>query len=167
MADLTNTKVATNDAHCSICTDSLAPAGVGRYVWEDELWRLWTVLRGSVPGFSILSPKRHIPHVTDLDGREASTLGVVLARTTKALRDATGSEVVYVHVFGEGIPHLHIQLAPHHPGDALSSALLRGRVREQRLPSGATVIESLDFPERPEHELNEAADTIAKLLAEA
>ncbi len=136
-------------------------------MWEDELWRLWTATKGAVPGFSLLTPKRHIPHVTDLAGMEAATLGEVLARTTHALRDATGSEVVYVYVFGEGIAHLHIHLAPHRSGDALNSALLRGRVSEERLPSGATMIKSLDFPERPAEELSRTADAIAKLLAEA
>jgi len=135
-------------------------------VWEDELWRLWTVTRGAVPGFSILTPKRHVPHVTDLVGMEAATLGEVLARTTRALRDATGSQVVYVYVFGEGISHLHIHLAPHRSGDALNSALLRGRISEERLPSGATMIKSLDFPERPADELSGIADSIAKLLGE-
>jgi diadenosine tetraphosphate (Ap4A) HIT family hydrolase len=163
VADVTDDEEPRLNAECPICTDSFA-AGLGRYVWEDELWRLWTVLSGSVPGFSILTPKRHIPHVTDLDGREASTLGVVLARTTRALRDATDSEVVYLHVFGERIAHLHIQLAPHRSGDALSSTLLRGRVREERLTSGATVIESLDFPERSADELRRIADEIATLL---
>ena len=44
--------------------------------------------------------------------------------------------------------------------------MLRGRVTEESLPSGATVIRSLDFPELPQHELTKTADAIAKLLAE-
>ncbi len=162
--------VRSNDAivpSCGLCAGTGLPADAGRYVWEDELWRLWTVIQGSIPGFSILMPQRHIPHVTDLAEMEAATLGDVLARTTKALRDATGSQVVYVYVFGEGIAHLHIHLAPHRPDDALNSAMLRGRVTEERLPSGATVIRSLDFPERPLEELSRTADAIAKLLAGA
>jgi diadenosine tetraphosphate (Ap4A) HIT family hydrolase len=150
---------------CGLCAGSGLPADAGRYVWDDELWRLWTATRGSVPGFSILMPKRHVPHITDLAGMEAATLGDALGRSTRALQQATGTQVVYVYVFGEGIAHLHIHLAPHRSGDALSSAMLRGRVSEEALPSGATVIRSLDFPERPEKELTETADAIAKLLA--
>jgi diadenosine tetraphosphate (Ap4A) HIT family hydrolase len=152
---------------CGLCSGTGLPVDAGRYVWDDGVWRLWTSTRGSVPGFSILTPKRHVPHITDLAGMEAATLGDVLGRTTRALREATGTQVVYLYVFGEGIAHLHIHLAPHRSNDALNSAMLRGRVSEEPLPSGATVVRSLDFPERPEHELNEAADAIAKLLAEA
>ena len=40
---------------------------------------------------------------------------------SRALRDETGSDLVYVYVFGGGIPHLHLHLTPHHPGDALNT----------------------------------------------
>ena len=152
---------------CGLCSGTGLPADAGRYVWDDGVWRLWTSTRGSVPGFSILMPKRHVPHITDLLGMEAATLGDALGRTTRALREATGTEVVYVYVFGEGIAHPHIHLAPHRSGDALNSAMLRGQVREEALSSGATVIRSLDFPERSENELTETADAIAGLLSEA
>ncbi len=69
-----------------------------------------------VPGLSFLEPKRHIPHIEDLDGPEAQTFGVVLAGVTRALKDATGAERVYVHVFGSGSPHLHVHLEPHLAG---------------------------------------------------
>jgi diadenosine tetraphosphate (Ap4A) HIT family hydrolase len=88
-------------------------------LWEDDLWRLSAVLQGPVPGFAHLEPKRHIPFVTDLDGAEAATFGPVLARVTAALRDAAGAEKTYVYVFGDRVPHLHLNLAPHRDRDAL------------------------------------------------
>jgi diadenosine tetraphosphate (Ap4A) HIT family hydrolase len=60
--------------------------------------------------------KRHIAHITDLDGPEAVTFGPVIARCTNALKEATRCEVVYVYVFGDSIPHLHVHLAPHVAG---------------------------------------------------
>src|SRR5204863_7509745 len=86
-------------------------------VWEDGLWRLTVSLEAEVPGFAYLEPKRHIPHVTELDGEEAATLGAILSRTTTALKEAVKAELVYVFVFGGGIPHLHLNLAPHREGD--------------------------------------------------
>jgi diadenosine tetraphosphate (Ap4A) HIT family hydrolase len=79
-----------------------------------------------VPGYSYLNSRRHIPYVTDLDGPEAASLGTVLARCARAIREATGAALVYVHVFGDGAAHLHFHLIPHLPGDALSSEVVRG-----------------------------------------
>lgn len=76
-------------------------------------------MRGPIPGFAHLEPKRHIAFITDLDGAEAATLGSVLAQVTRALRQAASAERTYVYVFGDHAPHLHFNLAPHREGDAL------------------------------------------------
>jgi diadenosine tetraphosphate (Ap4A) HIT family hydrolase len=105
---------------CLLCDPDQADAFFDRVrVWQDEHWRLSVVRRGKVAGFSHLESRRHIPHITDLDGPESATVGAALARVTSALRAATGAELVYVYVFGERVAHLHFNLAPHHPGDAL------------------------------------------------
>jgi diadenosine tetraphosphate (Ap4A) HIT family hydrolase len=88
-------------------------------VWENDLWRVTTSLAAPVAGFSYLEPKRHIAYITDLDGDEAVSLGSTLAFVTHILRDVTNSKLVYVHIFGERVPHLHFNLAPHRDGDAL------------------------------------------------
>jgi diadenosine tetraphosphate (Ap4A) HIT family hydrolase len=142
-----------NDARasdCALCRGRRADPELFRVqVWEDALWRLTVTTEGEVLGLSYLEPKRHIPYVTDLDGDEARTFGPVLARAARALRDAADAELVYVYVFGGGIPHLHVHLAPHRAGDALSERFIRGEVTERRLPSGATVLASRDFPPLP------------------
>lgn len=150
---------------CILCDPVRAGAELMReVVWEDELWRLSTARYGAVPGFSYLEPKRHIPHITDLDGPEAATFGSVMARTTTALRTATGADLVYVYVFGGGIPHLHVHLAPHREGDALNSAVLRGELTFEKLPNGATVMRSAQFPPRPESVMRAAANAIRSAL---
>jgi diadenosine tetraphosphate (Ap4A) HIT family hydrolase len=109
-----------DDETCRLCRVEDADAFFHRTrVWEDELWRLSVVGQGAILGFGHLEPKRHIPFITDLDGDEAATLGPVLARVTLAMRQATGADAVYVYVFGERVPHLHFNLAPHRAGDAL------------------------------------------------
>ena len=108
------------DDDCLLCRVDDADAYFGRRrVWQDEHWRLSVVLHGAVVGFAHLEPHRHIPFITDLDGPEAATLGAVLARATGAVRTATAADKVYVYVFGDRVPHLHFNLAPHRPGDAL------------------------------------------------
>jgi diadenosine tetraphosphate (Ap4A) HIT family hydrolase len=108
---------------------------------DDELY-------SEIPGFSYLEPKRHIPHVTDLDGEEARTLGVVLANTTRAIQKETGAELIFLYVFGGRIPHVHFHLAPHTRGDALNTDIL-----------------SREVPLVPEPELHELASRIRRTLA--
>jgi diadenosine tetraphosphate (Ap4A) HIT family hydrolase len=135
-------------------------------VWEDELWRLTTSVSGDpVPGFSYLEPKRHIPFITDLGGDEARTFGPVMARTMGALKEATEAEIVYVYIFGEGITHLHIHLAPHQKGDGLNDQMVKGTLMERRLPSGATLLVSREYPPLTDEALRKAADRIRLLLS--
>ncbi len=146
---------------CVLCRGPDGDSELGRVqVWEDPLWRVTTTRRGELLGFSYLEPKRHIPYITDLTGDEASTLGTVLARTTKVLRAATGTEIVYVYVFGDGVPHLHLHLAPHRTGDPLNDRMIRGELVETKLPNGATAIVSREYPELPLSEHRAAIERI-------
>jgi diadenosine tetraphosphate (Ap4A) HIT family hydrolase len=155
----------TADPACPICDADEMDARFGRIrVWEDDLWRLSLSGRGYVRGFGYLEPKRHVPHVTDLEGEEAATFGRVLARVTAALREAADAEVVYVYIFGSGIPHLHVHLGPHRAGDALASAIIRGEVDEVPDDSGATRLVSREFPEVSAAQLRETAERARDLL---
>lgn len=85
-----------------VCRPEVADAFFTRArLWEDEHWRLSAVLQGPIAGFAHLEPRRHISFITDLDGPEAVTLGPVLARATRVLRDAAGAERTYDYVFGD------------------------------------------------------------------
>ena len=151
---------------CLLCRGADGDAALERVqVWEDALWRVTVSLCAEVPGFAYLEPKRHIPHITDLDGEEARTFGEIMARVTRALRDETGAELVYVYVFGGSIPHLHVHLAPHRPNDALNDQLIRGESVVEHLESGIVRITSKEFPPLPEEEQRAVADRIRRRLA--
>ena len=110
----------THVSDCLLCDPAAADDYFQRtLVWQDPWWRLSCVTQGPIPGFAHLEPRRHIPFITELDGPEAATLGAVLARVTRALREAADAEKVYVYVFGNHVPHLHFNLAPHRAGDGL------------------------------------------------
>jgi diadenosine tetraphosphate (Ap4A) HIT family hydrolase len=157
-----------SETSCVLCRGPAGDPELGRVqVWEDRLWRLTTVTQGELLGFSYLEPQRHIPHLTDLDGEEARTLGSVLAKATRSLQEATGAELVYVYVFGGGIPHLHLHLAPHREGDALSAQFIRGEVTEVHLPNGATSIVSKDFPPLPASAHARVLERLKVLLADS
>lgn len=134
-------------------------------VWEDGLWRLSTLTHGQVPGFSFLEPKRHVRYVEELDGDEAATFGAALARVSAALKEAAGAERVFVYVFGGGIPHLHLHLAPHVEGDALSATILRGDVETKPGPGGTTLLLATDFPVPPRSTMREVAERARALLS--
>ena len=151
---------------CLLCRGPQGDAELHRReVWRDDLWRLTVSVESEVAGFSYLEPRRHIPHITDLDGDEAASLGPTLARTTSVLRTVTASELVYVYVFGGGIPHLHLHLAPHSEGDALNDQVVKGTVRSRKLPSGATEYWSDDYPVLPRDKLIDVAERVAAGMA--
>lgn len=153
-------------ADCVLCQGRAADEQLMRVeVWQDALWRLSMATSSETPGFSYLEPKRHITDITRLDGPEAAAFGPTLARVTAALRDVTGVERVYIYVFGDGVAHLHLHLAPHRPGDALNDQMIRGELVTRALPSGVTLIESKDFPPLPEAELRAVAERVRSLLA--
>jgi diadenosine tetraphosphate (Ap4A) HIT family hydrolase len=122
-------------------------------VWRDDVWRLTMARHGPSLGFAYLEPIRHIPYLADLDGLEAETLGSTIARAYRALRAASGAPLVYAYVFGGGVSHLHIHLAPNLPAGVLSTQLIEGTVEQRPLPSGATELISRDHPDLPEAEL--------------
>lgn len=141
------------DGTCLLCDHGRADREFHRIeVWRDALWRLTVSLAAPVAGFAYLEPLRHIPHVTDLDGEEALTLGPTLARVTATLRRAADAEVVYVNIFGERHAHLHLNIAPHRTGDALTGG--PGMLRA-------------DAPVPPAERLAEVAERVRMLLGGA
>ncbi len=155
-------------SECVLCRGVAGDAELQRVqVWEDDLWRLTLSLGAEVLGFAYLEPKRHIPHITDLSGEEARTFGEVLARVTQVLREETGAELVYVYIFGGGVPHLHVHLAPHRPDDALNTQMIRGEVIAEVLPSGVEQFTSKDFPPLPEAEQRAVAQRVQQRLYSA
>jgi diadenosine tetraphosphate (Ap4A) HIT family hydrolase len=105
-----------------------------------------------------------VPHIEDLDGEEAATFGPTLARVCTALKAATDAERIWIYVFGGGIPHLHVHLAPHREGDALNSAMIRGELEDIPLPSGAHQLISREFQEVPVDELRAVMARTRELL---
>ncbi len=151
---------------CAICAGSEGDGELDRVeVWRDDLWRLSMSQHGPSLGFAYLEPLRHIPSLADLDGPEAATFGPAIAHANAVLREASGAGLVYAYVFGGGIPHLHVHLAPNQPEGVLNTALINGPVEERRLPSGATEITSHDHPDLPEQEVAAVVERTRELMA--
>ncbi|HEX5008121.1 MAG TPA: hypothetical protein VFV70_13470 [Hyphomonadaceae bacterium] len=150
---------------CALCAGATRDAELERVeVWRDAHWRLTVSLSSEVAGFAYLEPLRHIPHITDLDGAEAAGFGPAIARCTRVLREVTWAEVVYAYIFGDGIPHLHVHLAPHRTGDALNDQMVRGELVEEKLPSGMTRFTSAAFPPLPRTRLEQVAKRVRRQM---
>ncbi len=151
---------------CIICRKEAGDAHLNRVeVWRDDLWRLTVSLDAEVLGFAYLEPLRHIPTIADLDGPEAASFGAVVAKTTQALKEATGAAIVYVYVFGDGVPHLHVHLAPHKDGDALNSQMIRGEIVSEKMPDGFERFYSPEFPALPEADQRRVGEAVRRRLA--
>ena len=121
-------------------------------------------ISAEVLGFSYLEPKRHIASIADLDGDEAKSFGEILALASNHLRLEVQAEVVYVYIFGDGVPHLHVHLAPHRAGDALSDKIVRGDLVEEKLPNGFTSFVSAQFPALPREAHLKVADRVRQYM---
>jgi len=153
-------------SRCAICAGPEGDPELDRVeVWRDHLWRLSMSRHGPTLGFAYLEPIRHISFLADLDGPEAATFGPVMARASAVLREASGARLVYAYVFGGGIPHLHVHLAPNTPESVLSTAVISGEIDERKLPSGASEIISKDHPDLSEGELTAVIERTRELMA--
>ncbi len=103
---------------CLICDKHRrGDAADGGILYEDDL-----VYAGHVHGrnqayrgWLIVEPKRHAPGLGDLTDDEASAIGRLSNRLARVLKDTLEAEHVYAFVFGDGVPHLHVHLAPRYP----------------------------------------------------
>lgn len=70
---------------------------------------------GAVPGWLVVAPLRHVEAIDRLDAGEQAELGPLLSRVGAALRAATPTEKLYVNVFAEVVPHLHVHVIARPP----------------------------------------------------
>lgn len=117
------------DSSCSICNGDADNTFSRRELWRNERWRLTLSRYKDVFGLCYLEPLRHIRYITELDGKEAQEFGPLLANITSSLRAATGSKLIYVYIYGDHIPHLHVHLAPHTDGDLFTDEVVKSGIR--------------------------------------
>jgi diadenosine tetraphosphate (Ap4A) HIT family hydrolase len=67
-------------------------------------------------GHLFVEPLRHAPGLADLTDDEARAVGLWCRRASRVLREVAGAEHVYMAVWGDEVPHLHVHLLPRFPG---------------------------------------------------
>lgn len=108
----------TNATPCLTC-DLIRRRDQGEAPLWDSIHRTahWDVVHSyntSLPGWLVLVARRHITAIDELTDEEAAELGVLLRRTSAALREVTGCMKTYVCQFAEQAehPHVHFHVIP-------------------------------------------------------
>jgi histidine triad (HIT) family protein len=107
---------------CFVCAKhALGGAALGGVLFEDELvyaGHAYPLTGQAVTyrGYLVAEPKRHVAELGGLTDPEAAALGVLVNRLARALKAVAEAEHVYSFVFGDGLGHLHVVLAPRYPG---------------------------------------------------
>jgi diadenosine tetraphosphate (Ap4A) HIT family hydrolase len=103
---------------CPICAKHRGSV-IGGPVYEDDLLYVNHVANDqgqTFLGYVLAETKRHVPSFAELTRAEAQALGVLISRLSRALKDCTGADHVYVFFYGDHVPHLHLHIFARYPG---------------------------------------------------
>jgi len=112
--------VLVTDAPCFICDkQAKGDEAEGGVLYEDDLVYVGHMHTMGSPtvyrGYLMVETKRHVAGLGELSDDEAAAVGRLVNRASRALRDAAGADHVFAFVYGTGVPHLHVHLAPRYP----------------------------------------------------
>ena len=109
-------------ADCFVCAKhALGDTAPGGVLFEDELVYAGHAYPLVEPVLAyrcylVAEPMRHVAGLGDLTDPEAAALGLLANRLAGALKEVAEAEHVYSFVFGDGLAHLHVVLAPRYAG---------------------------------------------------
>lgn len=129
---------------CPTCHDLRTGAlfGTQPVIHDDDRFRVVLDLYPRAVGHTIVVYKPHRDDLAALAAAETGSLMWLCVRVMNALKTALGAEKVYLNTMCDGgINHLHLQLLPRYPGDAIGS---RRFVAERRpLTDGALLADRI------------------------
>jgi diadenosine tetraphosphate (Ap4A) HIT family hydrolase len=105
---------------CFICKkQAQGSAAEGGVLYQDDLvyvGHMHTLGASSVyRGYLMVETRRHVAGLGELTDDEAAAVGQLTNRASRALREGLGADHVFAFVYGTGVPHLHVHLAPRYP----------------------------------------------------
>jgi diadenosine tetraphosphate (Ap4A) HIT family hydrolase len=83
-------------------------------IHRTQSWDVVHSYNTALPGWLVLVLRRHIEAIDELTDEEAAELGILLRRTSLALKEITGCAKTYVMQFAEMAehPHVHFHVVP-------------------------------------------------------
>ena len=99
---------------CFFCDqqNGLVPV-VGGAVYADKLVyasHMFNATEPSYLGYLAVQTRRHVHHWADLTETEASAIGILIMRLSRALKACLAVDHTYVVYYAEVVPHLHVLL---------------------------------------------------------
>lgn len=85
-------------------------------VYEDEKTLAFLDIHPSVPGHTLVIPKKQIDHLWDLPDEDYQAVMATCKKVALHIKDVLGVERVGVKVIGVDVPHAHVQLIPFNTG---------------------------------------------------
>ena len=88
-------------------------------VYEDELFHVSHQVNEegqTYLGSVIIQTRRHVHDLAELTEEEASKLGSLITRSSRALKNCTGASWTYAESFLERYQHVHVIITARYPG---------------------------------------------------
>lgn len=102
---------------CFVCRKHRGEVTVaGGVLYEDDLVLATRPAGATYPAHLMLDTRRHVGELADLTVAEAEAVGRAVRRLAQALREVCGVEHVYLSVFGDAVPHVHVHVVGRYPG---------------------------------------------------
>lgn len=131
---------------CTICLLDAPEARAAADVFGDELWAGGLIRGFDVPGWVFLRLRRHAEGLGELTQAELTTFGRRLRDLMGAVSDVTGASVIYLLMFGEQNPHVHLLVAPRTddvPLDRRNGSILQLRSERADVAGALALVDAL------------------------
>lgn len=96
------------DVFCQI----VAGESKAHVVWEDEYYMAFLDKYPKEAGHTLVIPKQHVDYFWNMEDEAFGELMKVTKKVAKGLRNASGSEFIFMRLIGIDIPHVHVHLHP-------------------------------------------------------
>lgn len=90
-------------------------------VYEDESVLAFLDINPVQKGHTLVVPKEHFRWFTDLPTELLAPLFEASQRVARALKEATGADLIQLSIVGDEVPHVHIHLIPRFKNDNLNN----------------------------------------------
>jgi diadenosine tetraphosphate (Ap4A) HIT family hydrolase len=92
----------------------------GGYIYTGEYFAVCHAPVNTGPlGTLFIEARRHVLDYASMTPQELATIGPLLQRVYRALRQLTGAERIYQVAMIDGVPHFHCWLVPRRPSDTI------------------------------------------------